>query len=445
MITEWGNALSKRVTLSFHVVALIVLAAVMAVLAIGGRVDPAGPAVAMDGAWRFHPGDNAKWADPKMDARDWDQLNLVSRASIRDNDVGLPGWLAGWNAHGHPKLEGYGWYRRDVTLPARGDVVLLGPTMVDDGYEMFWNGRPIGGIGKLGPGPKVIGARPYLVGLPNSDGQRSGVLAIRTYMQPGLDRDNVSGGLRSVPMLATAAFGERLHRAQWMRTIAGYIVEVALPLLMVVLAGIALFVARATPRPSFARWLAIALAATACLRLGNAISAWTDLLDVSTLIPVNAILLSPFAMIAWTAAWNEWTDGRGRRAVLIITVAAWAARVYGGVADASTVISIARIVFIALFAIVAARIARHGVRRPLAFAAMIMIAVALFINELSKFGVPSIWFPFNIGVTLTQYCYALELLILPFVLTSNATGAPEPLDSRGSKFGNGGLSLANHA
>ncbi len=137
--------MSRRLALSFCILAAIVLGLVVAVLAIGGRPDPAGPAITLDGTWRFHPGDNPKWADPRADDRDWDRLDLVSLPSNRDDDVGLPGWLAGWRAHGHPDLEGYGWYRRRIILPAQGDLALLGPTMVDDGYEMFWNGRPISG------------------------------------------------------------------------------------------------------------------------------------------------------------------------------------------------------------------------------------------------------------------------------------------------------------
>src|SRR5207253_2646435 len=141
-------------------------------------------------------------------------------------------------------------------------------------YEMFWNGRRIGGIGQLGPDPKINGPRPLLVKIPRRPDERFGILAIRTYFLPGQGHDKVSGGLRSVPTMATVAFGEQLHRAQWMRTIAGYIAEAAIPFLMVLLAGLALIAAPSTARPNFARWLAIALIATAWLRLGHAIYAW---------------------------------------------------------------------------------------------------------------------------------------------------------------------------
>lgn len=408
--------MSKRLMLSFYLVALVVTSVVVATLAIGGRPDPIGPATVLDGAWRFHPGDDARWANPQIDDRNWDRLDLVSLPSNRDNDVGLPGLLAGWNAHGHLKLEGYGWYRRRVTVPTRGDFVLLGPTMVDDGYEMFWDGQPLGGIGQLGAQPNVIGARPFLARLPRQTDRRSGVLAIRTFMQPGFGRDNVSGGLRSVPTLATAGFGERLHRAQWMRTIAGYIVEVALPFMMILLAGISLVAARSLARPNFARWLAVALVATAFLRMGNAIGSWTDLLSATTLVAQNSVVLSPLAMLAWTAAWNERADGRDRLPVLLIALSAWGARVVGAIAHMDTLTWVARYVYIALFVLIALRIVRRGEKKALVLCTMSVVAIALFINEISKLGIPDIWFPFNIGVTLTQYAFALSTLLLPFLL-----------------------------
>lgn len=402
--------------LSFYLVALMAISLVVTTLAIGGRPDPMGPAAALDGTWRFHPGDDPNWADPQLDDRNWERIDLLSLPSNRDDDVGLPGLLSGWTAHGHPKLEGYGWYRRRVTFPAGSDFVVLGPTMVDDGYEMFWNGRPLGGIGHLGAHPHVIGARPYLARLSRQTSARSGVLAIRTFMQPGFDRDNVSGGLRSVPTLAEASFGERLHRAQWMRTIAGYIVEVALPFMMILLACTALVAARSIARPSFARWLAFALVATGFLRMGNAIGSWTDLLSAPMLAVQNPVILSPFAMLGWTAAWNEWAEGRDRPAVLLTALTAWGARVVGAVTEITAVTALARYVYLGLFVVIAVRIAKRGPQKGLALATMGVVATALFINEIKKLGIPDIWFPFNIGVTLTQYALALATLLLPLLL-----------------------------
>jgi len=47
-----------------------------------------------------------------------------------------------------------------------------------------------------------------------------------------------------------------------------------------------------------------------------------------------------------------------------------------------------------------------------------VVAAALFVNELRQLGIPDIWFPFNIGVTLTQYAYGLALPLLAALLVA---------------------------
>jgi hypothetical protein len=410
--------MSGRLLRTYWALALLMLAGVVIVLAVGGRPDPVGSARVLDGSWRFHPGDDLRWADPKTSDEKWEQVRLVSLASSHDLDVGLPGYLPGWRARGHADLTGYGWYRRRVTLPADQELRLLGPTMVDDGYEMFWDGKRVGGSGTLGQEQKITGVRPFMVRLPRTGNAHSALLAVRTFMQPWPGRDNQSGGLRSVPTMATAPFGAELHRAQWWRSIAGYVVEVALPAMMVLLAGIALTHARSTARPGFARWLSVALTATAFLRLGNAVSAWTELLDVTMIYQVNTLALSPLAMLSWTAAWNEWANGRGRRGILAIALVASIARVAAAIAHADALIPVVRLLFVGLFAVIAIRIWIHGERRWLALGTLGVIAVALFVNELRQLGIPDIWFPFNIGVTLTQYAYATALPLLAWLLVA---------------------------
>jgi hypothetical protein len=163
------------------------------------------------------------------------------------------------------------------------------------------------------------------------------------------------------------------------------------------------------------------------LRLGNAVGSWTDLYGALTLGRQNAFVLSPLAMLAWTAAWNEWAEGRDRRAVLLCAIAAWVARVIGAVFHLTALVTGARIVFILLFAVIAVRIAARGERKAVALAAMVPIAIALFVSELAQLGVPTIWFPFNIGVTLTQYMYGLAVLVLPFALARAGVAGGRPL------------------
>ena len=399
----------------FCVLLLVLLAGVTILLAIGGRPDPAGLGQPLDGEWRFHAGDDVRWADPALDDRAWDRMTLVSRRDVHDGDVGIPGYLNGWRARGHSDLEGYGWYRRQVNLPPRGELVLVGPPAVDDAYEAYWDGRWIGGVGLTAASRKVTATRPALMPIPVGE-KRSGLLAIRAFMQPGLGRDGQSGGLRTVPVLASRAQGEALYRGQWRRTIAGYVVDAAEPAAMLVLALIAALAAPGLARPAFARWTAAALVASACSRLGNAIVAWTGLVSLLHLIWLSGVIVTPAAKLLWTIAWNQWAEGRSRPFVTCGAIVAWIMLVLAALMDSEPLGAAGRGLFALLLAAIAARIVGRGEHRVLALAAMLLVAAGLFAGDLSALGIPGIWFPFNIGVSRSQYAYALALPLLASAL-----------------------------
>ena len=86
---------------------------------------------------------------------------MTASPGSHDGDVGLPDYVGGWMAHGHPGYHGYAWYRRAVTVPSgSASWDILGPTLVEDGYELYWNGQRLGGSGRLGPSPRVVVTRP---------------------------------------------------------------------------------------------------------------------------------------------------------------------------------------------------------------------------------------------------------------------------------------------
>jgi Stage II sporulation protein E (SpoIIE) len=150
-------------------------------------------AVLLDGAWQFHLGDNAAWAQPGA-----------------EDATGHEGWEelkadAPWGAQTHPNQTGYGWYRRHLRItPAPGgaqDVALLIPA-IDDVYEVYWNGVRIGGLGTFPPNLDFkLGVAAQTYGLGPA---RDGVLAVRVLKLPfsSVD-DGTGGGFEAVPRIGS--------------------------------------------------------------------------------------------------------------------------------------------------------------------------------------------------------------------------------------------------
>ncbi len=147
-----------------------------------------GGSVALHGPWQFHTGDNPAWASPAFDDSSWDQLSADQP----------------WGAQGHPNTEGFGWYRMHVSFSpgAPATITLLVP-QVDDAYEVYWNGRLIGSLGKVPP-QLNLWANPwpaiFTLGAP-----QPGVLAVRVWKDGfGSYDTGVQGGFEAPPVLGSA-------------------------------------------------------------------------------------------------------------------------------------------------------------------------------------------------------------------------------------------------
>src|SRR5512142_1582995 len=62
--------------------------------------------VPLDAPWKFHTGDDARWASAGFDDTHWETFDLTPKAGAHDGDVGLKGYVAGWNARGHRNYSG---------------------------------------------------------------------------------------------------------------------------------------------------------------------------------------------------------------------------------------------------------------------------------------------------------------------------------------------------
>jgi hypothetical protein len=429
------DATRRRLTAWILLATLLAFALAVGALARGGRPDPPAlraAATQLDGLWRFRTGDDPRWADVHADDSLWETIALTARAGSHDGDVGLPDYVAGWMAQGHPGYTGYAWYRRAVDVPtgqASWDV--LGPTQVEDGYELYWNGRLLGGSGRLGPRPRVVGTRPLQFPLPAGVAGTRGLLAVRVFMLPRPGPGAEGGGLHSAPILAPRPVGDALHRVQWQRTIAGYIVDAIEPLAMFLVIGLALWCRPRGDHGAFLAFASIALALMAVRRLENALVSWTDLMDLPTYSVLAKFLWMP-ALAAWALAWNRWPQ-RAWKGIDAAACALLVAQVVGASIHSAGVSSASRLASIALLVVIAARIARGGPLRLLALSALALTMLAFFGGELlDPLGVPGIWFPFGIGVSRTQYLYAVFIPLLAVLVVRTLGGRRWPLVSTGA-------------
>jgi hypothetical protein len=427
------DAVQRKLIVGIVIAALLTLAIVTVDLAIGGRPDPPdvrAAATLLDGAWRFRVGDEARWADTAFYDGDWETIDLTAKPGSHDGDVGLPDYLDGWMARGHAGYQGYAWYRRAITVPTEPrSWVVLGPTRVEDGYELYWNGERLGGSGRLGAAPRVVGTRPLRFSLPADAAGTRSVLAVRAYLMPGFGRGATSGGLRTAPFLAPAAVGDALYRAQWQRTIAGYIADAIEPLAMLAVVGLALGYRARSTRRSFLIFLGIALLLSAMRRASNAIVSWTDLEDLGTYTWLAAVMGAP-TIAAWTLAWNRWPS-RPWKLIDAVAVVLGIAAIVATVIHSANLATASRWGSIALLVVIAARIVRGGPMRLLASLTLASIVLVLFGGELlDPIGVPGIGFPFGIGVSRTQVLYAIAIPLLACLIVRTLAFDQNPDRSR---------------
>jgi phosphoserine phosphatase RsbU/P len=146
-----------------------------------GKVDKAGarpasfsfitnhePIITLDGLWRFHPGDDPRWASASFDDSAWPLLRSDQP----------------WTTQGYNDLSGFAWYRFRVQAPSpEVPLALLLPSILTD-YEIFENGKKIGGFGRMPPHGSLRFNQTFLYRLPPSRAGSTLQFAIRVWHHP---------------------------------------------------------------------------------------------------------------------------------------------------------------------------------------------------------------------------------------------------------------------
>ncbi|HET6629062.1 MAG TPA: hypothetical protein VFG91_04775 [Woeseiaceae bacterium] len=378
----------------------------------------------LTGPWRFHLGDDMRWAEPGFDASHWETVDLTPAPGAHDGDVGLTDYVPGWWARGHDGYSGYAWYRMRLTVdaPAGTDIALLAPAYVEDAYQLFWKGTLIGGSGDFsGETPVIYSIRPQVFHLPPAAVDADdAVIAIRVWMRPGLARAPDAGGIHIAPMLGTSEAVNAQYQLDWLETFKGYVVEVVEPVAFVLLALLAWCFRSAIAHGRFTHWLCAALLLTAAYRLNQAVYTWMPYETLSLYLTVHWTLI-PLGLAAWIMAWRHWYQLERWRwltcAIGIITVLSVVLVMTLPHATLAMVNPIWRVpLAVVLLATAIVGLRKRQPDRLLTFAVVLSVAVSQFSGELAALGVRYIWFPFGTGVSLTQYAYAAIIVGLAALL-----------------------------
>jgi hypothetical protein len=388
--------------------------------------------VPLDGPWKFKPGDDMRWADPRFDDRAWANLSLAAPASANDGDQGISHYAAGWAAQGFGGYTGFAWYRIRVPSVASGtrELTVLGPAMVDSAYQIYVDGELLGGIGDFArPTPVAYGIHPKKFTF-SSNGKPT-VVAMRVWMGRWAVGPS-SGGMHVAPVLGNADGAEAAYRVQWFEKIRAFALEIAQTFFFIVLAIAALsLLPFDRARPALVM-LAVALLLTALWRANLTIFWLSGAESVQTFVHWHVSVLVPVTLSAWTLTWcylfrlneSRWITVAVCAMTILYVVVEFLKRplfddgFMPALAPAAAVVSKwDRYAFLALLIYIVYRgIRERGREAWLALPAIVLISIGQFGSELSALGVPGIWFPFGMGVSLANYAYLFATAAIGILL-----------------------------
>jgi hypothetical protein len=121
--------------------------------------------------WKFQIGDDAAWADPKLDDAQWLPIDLQKPLT----EQGL-----------QPYTE-FAWYRLHIAPEQLATVAGESPTLLITGnfvaqYSVYVNGVEMGRTRGLDASPSMYLSPPLMAGLPGNSGTGPLVIAIRTWV-----------------------------------------------------------------------------------------------------------------------------------------------------------------------------------------------------------------------------------------------------------------------
>jgi hypothetical protein len=260
--------------------------------------DPGKGFVEVGGNWHFHTGDDLAWAQPGFDDSSWEQLRGDTT----------------WGAQSHPAYVGFAWYRKRIDVEAAGGPLTIMMPPVEDTYELYWNGKKIGGSGKVPPHAHWNAfSQPATFALPSA----SGVLAVRVWMPTLSSTDSLTvGGFESAPRIGDSIYLELQKKARGMAAERSGLPTLISSCLMIVSGFISLLLFLRERTRSLYFWLAIYLTTIGASVLRRIVQPgdisslndqiYLQLFDFAADVSLWAVLLSLFGMDR-ERSWRRWT------------------------------------------------------------------------------------------------------------------------------------------
>jgi hypothetical protein len=402
------------------------------------------------GPWKFHIGDSPVdpasgvplWAQAGFDDSAWEQVSLKPRPGWTDPYNGDPRYIPGWTANGHPGYMGYAWYRLRVPAKARqgAQLALACPVYADDGYEVFANGKLLGGLGDFGRKPPIVSSTvPLMLHVPETAGSDASggpmqVIAFRVWMGPmGLTHSPYAGGLHYAPHLGEATAIAERTRLDWLelalQSAYAPFEAVLLFLLGIVAAGLILF----DRSDRVYLWIAAVFVFTALVDAALTVFTLTRVLSLRTYFMFFDVFANPLVLCGWLMVWWHWFRLRrpawmpkligGLMLLYMVTKAIggdffYGADLYPPVTAFNLISVVVRLIFLPLFIfIIGLGIRKQGAEGWLVLPAVVPLIISQFASELIVLNLPVKWAVFGITIFVGQVSNlisagAISLLLL---------------------------------
>ncbi|HLI77283.1 MAG TPA: PP2C family protein-serine/threonine phosphatase [Acidobacteriaceae bacterium] len=386
------------------------------------------------GPWHFKVGDDPAWAQPGLDDRGWETVDLHS-ADGADPDLGTSGFVPGWTAQGHAGYSGFAWYRLRVNVDgARTALSLKMPDAFDDSYQVFVNGEKIGQFGDFTRrGVTAYSSLPRGFRFPANLRSGTIVIAIRVWMDSATRFYTAdAGGLHGPPVLGLAPTIATQVRLDWdeaAHTVGSGFLEMLVLLLALVVALTHFGIQR---NDKAYLWLGLVVIVTLLGNLIVLLVSFTTLIPQTPAILLKDVLLTPMRIGLWVLFWASWFGlGTPRRLwhltcelVLLLAVCTAMLRppLHGQVVSlhAGRVLTPAVLWLKLGLAGVLIAVTVLGIRRNraegwMSLPAVLLTAVANYQSELRIFHIPITFSVLRFDISLGEVSTMLSLLLVTWM------------------------------